>query len=326
MVENAQNNDLRLRWLKGIGFYGIHVLISTVAVFLVAVFLGAGIEHFINARIGDALFAGPVFPVEIGLGLLSGFFINKHLQCKSAKWAWVPFAAIVVLSDFPGKEGWGYTLKYLFGTQCGDCVEQLITIGPLYSSIAYSIGAWAGMKRSLGDLARKKSGTEPLALRVFLTGLYSVTVVVAVFVIAFSSVLGTLIVSHWAGLGVKAAFSGPFYWGEIAVGLIGGFLVGARVRPQLAKWVWVLPSIWVLVYMAYTAHLAGQIGIAHHIWTDFFTTGCADPGIACPQQSFGTFPFFSSLAYSFAAWLSSRMRNQRIGSDPNQGFAEPARS
>lgn len=311
MTDTAQNIGKRsTRWLKDAGFYVLHVLIGTVAVFLVAVTALEIIEQFINPKLVDRLLVGSGFPAQVVTGFVMGFVLNRYLQCKSAKWTWVVPAAGLLLY-FPGyvtsQQGWGGAVSYIFGTNCGDCVEQIMTAGVLYGSITYSLGAWAAVKKSFNVEITGRDGTKSPSIRLFLTLLYSIAVVLAVFVLAFLFVLGTLLVSHWAGVRVKAAFGGPHYWGEIAVGLIGGVLVGARVKPALAKWVWVLPSIWVLVYMAYSVH-------SGDVWSKFFTSGCASPNIACPQQSFGTFPLFSSVAYSFGAWLTSRMRNQDIGS------------
>ncbi|HLJ40308.1 MAG TPA: hypothetical protein VKT50_02355 [Candidatus Acidoferrales bacterium] len=149
MVETTQNSGKRsTTWLDGIGFYSIHVLISAVAIDLVVVFLVVIIEHIINPRVGDELLSPPFFPAQVTLELIGGFFVNRYLQCKSAKWTWVVPAALVFFY-VTSEQGWSGTVTYLFGSNCGDCFLQTITTGVVYGSIAYSLGAWAAMKSSL---------------------------------------------------------------------------------------------------------------------------------------------------------------------------------
>jgi hypothetical protein len=96
----------------------------------------------------------PPFLGEMVIALVLGLALNRWLESKSAKWAWIlPLAWLVFLiigerprnplegtffhatwnnffSMDPGEEG----LAAMFGT------------APFYSSIAYSIGAWLALK------------------------------------------------------------------------------------------------------------------------------------------------------------------------------------
>lgn len=149
MAEMGQNGGKRsTKWLDGIGFYIIHVLISTIAVLAVVVLIGGVIEHITNPRVADKLLAPPFFPAQVTLGLIGGFFVNRYLQCKSAKWTWIA-PALLVLFYAASEQDWGAAGSYLFGTNCRDCPVQGFTAGVFCGSIAYSLGAWAAMRSRL---------------------------------------------------------------------------------------------------------------------------------------------------------------------------------
>lgn len=314
--EEHTGNEL-MYWLKAFGLYLVHVLIGTIGVFLVTVFLGAGAEHLLNAEAGgafDAFWGGSVFLPFIILGFLAGFFINRRLQSKSAKWAWI-IPTFPIVYDFYSftNLGWESTFIYLFAPKHGGGIEQFVTVAPFYGSIAYSLGAWLALKRRSDHVAEqteKQSGTTRVLL---LLALYSMVVVTAVLVLAFVLVLGTMLVSHSAGRLAMVSFSGPYYVGEIVVALVGGALAGSRIRPDLAKWVWVLPSILLFILFAiYSAHSTAQMRTTEGLWSQFFTSACANPHIACPQETLGTCPFLSSVAYSIGAWMVSRFKASQI--------------
>ena len=303
-----------MNWLRPAGLFILHALIGTVAVFLVAIFLAAVVGHFDDSIAN--VFVRPVFPGEILLGFFIGFTINRILLSKSAKWIWI-FPALGILFDFYSfrSEGWKSTFDYLFGTQCGDCVEQVFTVAPFYGAFAYSLGAWLALRRRpdhVAEQAEKQSSTTRVLL---LLVLYSIVVVTAVLVLAFVLVLGTMLVSHSAGRLAMIPFSRPFYVGQIVVALLGGVLAGSRIRPDLAKWVWLLPSISLLImfiFIVYSAHSTAQVGTAQNLWSRFYTSACANPNIACPQETFGICPFFSSVAYSIGAWIVLRIETFRV--------------
>ena len=124
----------------------MHFLIGSVGVFVVGALL-AYILDGVSLRVSTALFDGPVFFGEIGLGFLAGFTLNQRLRSKSAMWVWV-LPAVWLIANIPdafgslyGPNGWGV----LFGTKCRpDCVDQALSVCPFYASVAYSLGAWAG--------------------------------------------------------------------------------------------------------------------------------------------------------------------------------------
>lgn len=306
----SEEQNARGRWLRTCAFYSIHAVIAGIAVFLVSMFIGAGIEA-LNHGAGNLLFWAPVFPGQIILGFFAGFAVNKYLQSRSATWVWI-LPALWLLSDFPSSirnTGWIYTLGYLFGGKCSDCVEVVFLVAPFYGSIAYSLGAWVALKRKVLPSVHEDERT---LLKFLLVALYSLAVVIGVFTFTFSFVLLMMLVSRSSGGLATTVFGRPYYAGQILVALVGGVLIGRRVKPIWATWVWVLPSIWLLFYMVYSARSSSETSTMQYVWTHFFTGRCAAINMACPQETFGTCPFFSSLAYSLGAWITSRIGTSRL--------------
>lgn len=137
-------------WLRKSGIYLVHFLIGGVGVFLVGILLAAVLDVVSSPSVSNAVFGGPVFFGDIGLGFLAGFTLNRKLRSKSAMWVWV-LPAVWLIAAIPsafgspyGPNGWGV----LFGTKCGgDCLDQLLTVCPFYGSVAYSLGSRAGLGR-----------------------------------------------------------------------------------------------------------------------------------------------------------------------------------
>lgn len=139
------------KWLPKLGAYLLHLFLASIGVFFISVFLGAGLEKLnVSETVLDSIFLwGPAFPGAATLGFLVGFGVNRLLRSKSAKWAWIPFVAwglagIYVNNPLGPVEG----IKYLFGTTCVECADQMFVVMPLVTSIAYSLGAWLALKRN----------------------------------------------------------------------------------------------------------------------------------------------------------------------------------
>lgn len=135
-------------WLRKIGIYVLHVLVGAIGVFVVSALLASILDGVSSVSVSNAVFGGPVFFGDIGLGFLAGFTLNRKLRSRSAMWVWV-LPAVWLIAAIPsafgglyGSNGWGV----LFGTKCGgDCLDQLLTVCPFYGSVAYSFGSWAGL-------------------------------------------------------------------------------------------------------------------------------------------------------------------------------------
>lgn len=148
---------------RGCGFYLLHLVAIGITTFLLAMFVAACIGA-VNQRVGDFLFEAPLFPGEIILGFCSGFVVDRFLGSSSAKWTWV-VPALLLLSDFLSSihgSSMSSTSQYFFAGKCSDCVEVMFMVAPFYTSIAYSLGAWAALKyppdwRKRAELKPKRS-------------------------------------------------------------------------------------------------------------------------------------------------------------------------
>lgn len=137
-------------FLRGLGAYFFQaIFVAWVGVFLISLFLGAGVA-WLNEKVADALFSESIYPGVIVVGLLIGYAVNKFLRSKFVLWLWI-VSILPILYDFYcfRHSGWRDTFNYLFlRRNCGECIEPFFTVAPFYGSVAYSLGAWAALKRN----------------------------------------------------------------------------------------------------------------------------------------------------------------------------------
>ena len=76
-------------WLRKSGMCLLHFLVGGIGVFLVGTLLASILDAVSLVSVANAVFAGPVFFGDIGLGFLAGFTLNRKLRSKSAMWVWV---------------------------------------------------------------------------------------------------------------------------------------------------------------------------------------------------------------------------------------------
>lgn len=112
----------------------------------------------------------PYSPLFWGSGLLIGFLLNRRTLSRAACWVWVGGAvwlAIGMLDSYspPGSHPW-YNPPWcppagcsfveqvkdglfdLSGDKCGgsECLGEFIFTTPVFASVAYSLGAWLGLR------------------------------------------------------------------------------------------------------------------------------------------------------------------------------------
>jgi hypothetical protein len=103
--------------------------------------------------LGDAVghrifFVDPVYPLHISLGFLTGLLLNRYLRSKSAVFVWL-LGAIPLGIDLHAVfelGGVGEVGRYVSLTNCDPCLDQFFALCPFYISVAYSIGAWIGLR------------------------------------------------------------------------------------------------------------------------------------------------------------------------------------
>ena len=142
--------------LVRLGVFAFHCWTAIIVTTLITLGLGAFVEHFTGESIGDVIFGGPCFIAFLAVGFCLGFWINRWLKSKLAKWVWVRALALwcVFLQDqirMPGPQGVLHSIwtNYFGNSNCGgtECVYELVGTWPLFSSIGYSIGSFVGCRK-----------------------------------------------------------------------------------------------------------------------------------------------------------------------------------
>jgi hypothetical protein len=122
-------------------------------------FLGLLGQHYTRTRYYWLLIGNPYFPVQIGLGLMLGWVLGRHLRHRSMLWVWVlPFGVLCyaviaiptlnpTITPFELQAGVGQSrLTHYFGWGCqpvNHCVDQELLTSPFYAAAAYSVAAFA---------------------------------------------------------------------------------------------------------------------------------------------------------------------------------------
>jgi len=92
----------------------------------------------------------------------------------------------------------------------------------------------------------------------------------------------------------------PYFPVQILMGLIAGFVVGKRPTLPLARWMWVIPSLCLLLALVFLPIPAGQGRFDHFFgWAGL-------PQHRQYDEVALTLPFYVALAYSCAASLGGR--------------------
>jgi hypothetical protein len=97
----------------------------------------------------------------------------------------------------------------------------------------------------------------------------------------------------------------PYFPVQVTLALILGYFLRRRIGDRSMAWVWVLPFVilsWALVTNAHVLDW-GSGASARARFPRFFGWGCR-PADHCLDQLMITLPFYTSLAYSFGAWLA----------------------
>ena len=100
----------------------------------------------------------PYFPVEVGVGLVLGWILGRHLRDKSMRWVWVlPFVVLCyALATIPnlnpepptlqagvGQSRWAHYFGWGCQSAVNNCIDQEVFTAPFYAGAAFSIAAFA---------------------------------------------------------------------------------------------------------------------------------------------------------------------------------------
>jgi hypothetical protein len=116
----------------------------------------------------------PFFPLQIVFGFYLGWDISRRLKHRSMLWVWIipGWFLLYCLLAVPGlhimapptlaaqiAQESQSPFSHYFGWGCRPkdrCIDQLIVTMPFYAAVAYSLGAWLGLRK------RRESLEPPL--------------------------------------------------------------------------------------------------------------------------------------------------------------------
>lgn len=132
-------------WLVKAGAYIIHTFVATVGVLTVGLLVGYLLAY---TPIAFMFSRPPVYTGYLLIGVFLGFLVNRAFRSRLATWTWVlPLIWLVIWTcDAARWNGFRYALGYYLGGQCGGCAEVFFVTCPLNCAVAYSLGAWGGLK------------------------------------------------------------------------------------------------------------------------------------------------------------------------------------
>jgi hypothetical protein len=87
-------------------------------------------------------------PIFWACGLLLGVFVNYRARNRSARYVWAVGVAYLLCVLPAGHQGYSHAFKTLFSIDCtdGECLGLVFVTVPFLNSIAYSGGAWFGLR------------------------------------------------------------------------------------------------------------------------------------------------------------------------------------
>jgi len=140
-------------WLSDISHFGL--VYAAYLVGLVVSFLAVGVLLLLHNDQGlfSKIIDGPIPLTAIIAGFWIGRLCYKWLPSRTVLFAWVPPAVFLSWSAW----GWQKTMSIYdstwdtyFGSKCGgsECLYRLFLTVPLYTALAYSVGALTRRKKS----------------------------------------------------------------------------------------------------------------------------------------------------------------------------------
>jgi hypothetical protein len=80
--------------------------------------------------------------------LFLGLFVNYRTKNRSARYVWVVGVAYLLFVLSTDHQGYSHAFQLLFSTDCkdGECLGLFFFTIPFLNSIAYSGGAWFGLR------------------------------------------------------------------------------------------------------------------------------------------------------------------------------------
>ncbi len=147
---------------KNIIFNGIvfffHQLLSTIGVAAVAACVALSATPLLKDVFGSvdyqnvrsALTQGHLFPIQTLFALLASFLIAQHWRQRLMLWVWILPTVIFTGKFIVAAQNLHLSalVAHFFGGSCqlrNGCYDQVVFTLPLYTAVAYSLGAWLGL-------------------------------------------------------------------------------------------------------------------------------------------------------------------------------------
>jgi hypothetical protein len=131
------------------------------------------IENPITFTHFNRILSEPYFPLQIAMGSIAGGYARHRFKRSLASWVWIlPLAHFLFcLATFNVsvlQNPLVVRFDHFLGNGCRppQCWDQMLCTGPFYTSVAYSLGAWAGKivgGKSPATVAKVSVDEEPPA-------------------------------------------------------------------------------------------------------------------------------------------------------------------
>jgi len=115
----------------------------------------------------NRIFSVPYFPVQIAFGLTVGYLGQKRFGTRFSFWVWTVPLLIFIWHFFAFEPSvlqgfWRVRLDHFVGSACRPpaCFDQMRYTSPLYTSIAYTLGAFVKKKQSEVEPGRSERPAE----------------------------------------------------------------------------------------------------------------------------------------------------------------------
>ena len=123
-------------------------------------------DFSLSFRQFDHFLSVPYFPVQIGFALAVGYFGQKRFGTRFTFWIWIIPLSVLVWHFLAFQAGafqnpwqarfehfiWGSTCRpYLRDSSGRPCFDQIKYAAPLYTALAYAMGAFARIKKAQSE-------------------------------------------------------------------------------------------------------------------------------------------------------------------------------
>ncbi len=143
-------NALRVGWELFISTYGSTLVAAESMYFLYP--LARLLDMNLSFHRFNRVLSVPYFPVQIATGLMIGYLGRSRFGTRLSFWLWVvPLSSLIwrFLAFEPGvfADRWLSRFDHFIGSACRPpCTDQLVYTAPLYTCVAYGLGAFAREK------------------------------------------------------------------------------------------------------------------------------------------------------------------------------------